>query len=71
MKTANFKRIPEDLQIYVSRLNELIRSSPGGMGSAAGGGAGGAAAPPQILEENFSIHPTPPPDFGGFCSEMF
>ena len=30
MKPANFKRIPEDLQIYVSRLNELIRSSPGG-----------------------------------------
>ena len=33
-------------------------------------GGRGAAAPPQILEENFSIH-SAPPDFGGFCSEMF
>ena len=35
------------------------------------GGQGGRPPPPQILEENFSIHSAPPPDFGGFCSEMF
>ena len=40
------------------------------MGSGAGGRAGGGR-PPQILEENFSIHSAPPPDFGGFCNEMF
>ena len=33
-------------------------------------GAGGGRPPPQILEETFSIH-SAPPDFGGFCSEMF
>ena len=32
---------------------------------------GAAAPPPQILEEKFSIHSAPPPDFGGFCNEMF
>ena len=39
------------------------------MGSAAGG-AGGAAAPPDFGGQFFNTF-RPPPDFGGFCSEMY
>ena len=33
-------------------------------------GGGQVAAAPRILEESFSIYSAPPPDFGGFCSEI-
>ena len=51
----------------MNKMTDLYELS---MGSAAGG-AGGGGRPPQILEENFSIHSAPPPDFGVFCNEMF
>ena len=46
-----------------NRANDITPWGPEPVGQ-------GGRPPPQILEEIFSIHPAPP-DFGGFCSEMF
>ena len=43
-------------------------SGPHDMGSGAGGGRG---RPPLDFGGKFSIESAPPPDFGGFCSEIF